>query len=64
MGFLLLFFTITFPTLPVSRTPCKKTKNTFGPNYVIRTRLLEISGKQNPETFDMRFLVFSLLAVL
>jgi hypothetical protein len=54
--------TITFPTLPVSHAPCKKTKNTHGPDYVIRTRLLEISKTQNPDNFDMRFLVFSLMS--
>ena len=33
---------ITFPTLLCSRVPCKKDTNTLGPDYVIRTRLLEI----------------------
>ena len=54
--------TITFPIMSVSRAHYKKTKNTLGPDYVIRTRLLEIFETQNPDSFDMTFLVFSLMS--
>jgi len=64
VGLRVLFFSIfiwlwLFP-LSISRALCKKTENIPGPDYVIQTRLLEIYGTQNSNTFEIWFLVFSL----
>jgi hypothetical protein len=52
----------TFPTLLPSRAPCKISKNTPSPDYIIGTILLVISEKLNPDQMLCTFLCLSLMS--
>ena len=63
------FLTITFPTMLPSRAPCKISKNTPGPDYIIWNRLLVLSRKWISDQMLCAFFVFlwckgSLLTVI
>jgi len=61
-GPLYVFFKgFTFPTLLPSRAPCKISKSTPGPDYIIRNRLLVLSGKRIPDQMLCAFLCLFLM---